>query len=131
MSDLERAVYELAEVGALDAAHAVLYARPIGKLARAGLLTKTLEGVYEAVRAATDTRPPRATIAPRPVSMAPAAKTEPAPPPAPMETIVAKVPAEWVPVLDAMGPSRSEAIRRLLGKALMSASGARLRKTGS
>lgn len=123
MSDLERAVYELAEAGALDASHAALYARPIGKLARAGLLTRAADGSYLAVRAATDTRPAR------PGTVPPPAPTKPAAPP--METIVAKVPAEWIDVLDAQGTSRSEAIRALLGKALAHGSHARLKKAAS
>ncbi len=52
------------------------------------------------------------------------------PPGARMETIVAKVPEEWIVLLDQMGPSRSEAIRRLLGKALASASGQRKKAAG-
>ncbi len=127
MSDLERAVYALAEAGALDASHAVLYARPIGKLARAGLLTRAADGAYLAVRAATDTRPPRATIAP-PASVALIAPK--APPAPPMGTLVVRVPQEWLDVLDAMGPDRSTALRTVLGRALASASGSRMRKAG-
>ncbi len=123
MSDLERAVYELAEVGALDASHAALYARPIGKLARAGLLTRTPDGAYQAVRAATDTRPPRTTIAPAAVIQAP--------PKAPsMYPVQARIPQEWVDAIDAMGPDRSTTLRALLGRALANGSGAR-RKTGT
>lgn len=134
MSDLERAVYDLAEAGALDAAHAVLYPRPIGKLARAGLLERVeVDGVlvYRAVRAPTDTRPARTTIAPPTVTQAPPAPP-PAPAPDPMGTLVCRVPQAWIDTLDAMGfESRSEAARIMLGKALANASGARLRKTGA
>jgi len=132
MSDLERAVYELAEVGALDASHAALYARPIGKLARAGLLTRTPEGAYVAVRAATDTRPPRASIAPARVTQTPPPPVAPIVPKAPsMYPVQARIPAEWVEVIDAMGPDRSTTLRALLGRALANGSGARLRKTGA
>lgn len=121
MSDLERAVYDLADAGALDASHALLYARPIGRLARAGLLTKDAEtGAYRAVRAASDTRPPSRG------SVIPAAPPEPKPV---LGTLVCRVPEEWLEVLDAMGPSRSEAARVMLGRALANASGAR-RKVG-
>ncbi len=146
MSELERAVYDLAEAGALDAAHAVLYPRPIGKLVRAGLIERTEvmaeDGrpvtVFRAVRAPTDTRPPRSLT---PASVAPVAiaRTIPAPPPPvstpapdPMGTLVCRVPQAWIDTLDAMGfESRSEAARIMLGKALASGSGARLRKTGA
>ena len=131
MSDLERAVYELAEVGALDASHAALYARPIGKLARAGLLTRTPEGAYQAVRAATDTRPPRTTIAPAAVSQTPPPPRLPVAPKAPsMYPVQARVPQEWVDLIDAMGPDRSTTLRTLIGRALANGSGAR-RRTGT
>lgn len=124
MSDLERAVYELAEVGALDASHAVLYARPIGKLARAGLLSRAADGSYLAVRARTDTRPPRSTMVPGSTFPVPQSV---APTPPPMGTLVVRVPQEWLDMLDAMGPDRSTALRTVLGRALASGSGMRPR----
>lgn len=128
MSDLERVVYDLAEAGALDAAHAVLYPRPIGKLARAGLLHRREDGSYEAIRAQSDTRPPpRASERPPAVLATPTPKAPPAPKPDPMGTLVVRVPAEWLDVLDAMGPDRSQALRAVLGRALAAKSGERKR----
>ena len=128
ISDLERVVYDLAEAGALDAAHAILYPRPIGRLARAGLLRRREDGSYEAVRAKTDTRPPRASVAPP----APASVPPPAPVDVdPMAPLVVRVPQSWIDTLDAMGPDRSQALRRVLGRALAAVSGSRLRKVGS
>jgi len=119
MSDLERAVYELADIGALGPAQAPLYARSIGKLARAGLLRRREDGTFEAVRAATDKRPRPASVPPPALAgVPPLALKSP-----PMETLVCKIPAEWMDVLDAMGPNRSEAARVVLGRALKHASG--------
>jgi hypothetical protein len=139
MSDLERVVYDLAEAGALDAAHAVLYPRPIGRLVRAGLLVRDEHGGYRAVRAATDTRPPPARVTPPPFEQARLgpvgvpARAPSTPPPAPREaplvTLVVRVPQEWVDTLDGMGPDRSTAARALLRRALSSASGTRQRVT--
>lgn len=129
MSDLERAVYDLAEAGALDASHAVLYARSIGKLGRAGLLTKDDAGVYRAVRAASDTRPPKPGTMPPPAPQKPVAPA--APPAPPMGTLVVRVPQDWLDILDAMGPDRSTALRTVLGRALAAGSGSRMRKAGT
>jgi hypothetical protein len=45
-----------------------------------------------------------------------------------MGTLVVRVPQEWLDLLDSMGPDRSAALRTVLGRALASASGARMRK---
>lgn len=105
MSDLERAVYDLAAADRLTAAHSRLYARPIGKLARAGLLRRKPDGGYEAVKG--DALQPEAAPAPT------------------MVAIWSRVPEEWLPALDAAGPDRSTAIRTLLGRALAAGSGLR------
>jgi hypothetical protein len=122
MSELERAVYDLADAGALDAAHAPLYARAIGRLAARGLITRDEHGVYRAVRAATDTRPPRAATVPPPKpSEPPTEESEP------VGILVVRVPQSWLDVLDARGPSRSAATRAILGRALAAGSGQRKR----
>lgn len=105
MSDLERAVYDLAAADKLTAAHSRLYSRPIGKLARAGLLRRRPDGGYEAVKGG-------------------ALQPEAAPAPV-MVAIWSRVPEEWLPAIDAVGPDRSTAIRALLGKALAAGSGLR------
>jgi hypothetical protein len=98
MSDLERAIYDLAEAGLLDATRARLYTRPVGKLLRAvpPLLRPKAGGGYEAVR--TDT-------------MAPPAPEE-------MVTVSVRVPAHVAAALEGMGPTKSEAARAILGRAL-------------
>ena len=103
MSDLERAVYDMAEAGILDAVRARLYTRPIGKLERAGLLAPRKGGGWEAVK--TGTMPPPAVD--------------------PLVSLVTRVPQSWVDTLDAMGPNRSEAARTVLGKGLAAGSGLR------
>jgi len=118
----ERAVYELAEHGALDAAHAALYRRPISALARMGLLTRTEDGGYEAVRAATDKRPTLAPTSARRTSEPPPPST---PKPEPLETLVVRVPPAWLEALEAQGPNKSEAARQILGRALAAKSGSR------
>jgi hypothetical protein len=106
MSDLERAVYDMAEAGILDTTRARLYPRPIGKLERAGLLRRSADGQrWEAVR--TGTMPP------------------PAETPDPLVSLVTRVPQSWVDTLDAMGPTRSEAARMVIGKGLAAGSGLR------
>ncbi len=118
----ERAVYELAERGAIGAAHAALYRRPLSALARAGLVRRLDSGAYEAIRAPSDTRPP-------PASEPPARTSTPPPPalprPEPMQTLVVRVPTELLEVLDSIGPNRSEAARAVLKRAL----GSGVRKT--
>jgi len=111
-----RAVYELVDSGAIGAAHAALYRRPLAELANAGLVRRLDDGAYVAIRAAGDKRP----------SVAPARASAPPPPKAtPLETLVVRVPPEWLAALDAIGPNRSEAARAIIGKALARASGTR------
>lgn len=112
----ERAVYELVERGAIDAAHAGLYRRPLLALARAGLVRREDDGAYTAIQAKTDKR------ASTPPPAAP-------PPPAsePMQTLVVRVPAAMLEALDAIGPTRSEAARVVLARALAARSGQRIR----
>jgi len=119
----ERAVYELAERGAIGAAHAALYRRPLAALARAGLVRRLDSGAYEAIRAPSDTRPPPpASEPPQAPSVPPAPRVEP------MQTLVVRVPVELLEVLDALGPNRSEAARAVLRRAL--GSGVRKARTG-
>jgi hypothetical protein len=51
------------------------------------------------------------------------AVSEPPPAPDAMVTLVCRIPQAWLDTLDAMGPTRSEAARRMLGKALAQGSG--------
>jgi hypothetical protein len=107
----ERAVYELVERGAIDAAHAALYRRPLIALHKHGLVKRLESGAYEAIRASTE--------------RAAHAETMPAPPPPsstpevePMATLVVRVPAHIIATLDEIGPSRSKAARAVLTRAL-------------
>jgi hypothetical protein len=111
----ERAVYDLVERGAIDASHAGLYRRPLAALARVGLVRRLDSGAYQAIRAASDTRPPPASETPpaRAPSEPPASTREP-----PMQTLVVRVPVELLEVLDTLGPNRSEAARAVLRRAL-------------
>lgn len=118
----DRAVYELVERGAIDAAHAGLYRRNLLALARHGLVRRLDNGSYAAIRAATDTRPPEAP--------APVTTVSSVPPPPEVEalvTLVVRVPQEVIDMLDAIGPSRSKAARaifaRTLGSGMRKASG--------
>lgn len=56
-----------------------------------------------------------------------------APNPDELVTLVCRVPRSWVDTLDAMGPNRSEAARKMLGKAMSASSGTRraVRDTGT
>jgi hypothetical protein len=116
----ERAVYELVERGAIDAAHAGLYRRPLLALARAGLVRRDDDGAYTAVQAKGDKRastpPPAAPVSVPPPPEAP-----------PMQTLVVRVPVAMLEALDAMGPTRSEAARLVLARALAARSGQRMR----
>jgi hypothetical protein len=96
MSESERILYDLAETGALDAIKARLYPRPVLKLMRAGLLKGRKDGGYDAVRTGSIT------------------------PPAPEEmvTVSVRVPAHVAQALEGLGPTRSEAARAILGRAL-------------
>jgi len=120
-----RAVYHLVSTGQMTPWIVGMYRRQLGALAAAGAITRDAEGAYHArplseapVRRTTP--PPKSTPAP----VAAPAEVHP-----PMGTLVCKVPQEWIDILDAMGPTRSEAARTMLGRALASGSGARLRKT--
>ena len=128
MSELERAVYDLADSGALDAKHTPLYARTVGRLVARGLLVRAPDGAVRAVRAATDTRPPRAgSVHPPalPREEPPASVAPPAPPAEPQGILVVRVPQSWLDALDARGESRSAAVRAILGRALAAGSGSR------
>jgi hypothetical protein len=119
----ERAVYHLVEAGQVTAATAGLYRRELRALAGHGLVTRTDDGGFAAVLVAGEPAP-RATPAPsrppsRPYHEPPAHK------PVPMQTLVARVPAEWLDMLDARGPDRSTALREVLGRALAAGSGLR------
>jgi hypothetical protein len=129
MSELERAVYDLADAGALDAQHTPLYARAIGRLVARGLVVRGPDGTVRAVRAATDTRPPRAGSVHPPAlpREEPAPSVPPEPAPEPQGVLVVRVPQSWLDLLDSRGESRSAAVRAILGRALAAGSGARRR----
>jgi hypothetical protein len=107
LTPADRAVYHLAERGGLDAAHAALYRRQLSNLARHGLVTRMPDGAYLVV--------PSRTHMP---SEPPPAPSEP-----PMATLVVRVPQAWLDELDAHGPTRSEALRAVLGPAVKSLAG--------
>jgi hypothetical protein len=113
-----RAVYELVDAGAIGPQHAALYRRPLAELMAAGCVRRLESGAYESVRAATDKRPSSAP---------PARSTQPPPEPKPepLETLVVRVPPAWHAALEAIGPSKSEAARAILGRALARGSGTR------
>lgn len=118
-----RAVYHLVSTGQMTVHVVPLYKRQLNHLADMGVIRRREDGAYEvidgdAVKGAS-TPPPKRPSAP---PAAPEPKAEP------MGTLVARVPQAWIDLLDSMGPTRSEAARVLLGKALAHASGARLRK---
>lgn len=121
----DRAVYELVDRGAIDAAHAGLYRRSLLRLANRGLIRRLESGAYASVRAETDTRPAHApTIpAPPPPTVAPPSS---APEAEPMATLVVRVPQHIIDTLDAIGPSRSKAARAVIARAL----GSGMRKAG-
>ena len=129
MSELERAVYDLADAGALGPKQTPLYARAIGRLVARGLLVRGPDGSVRAVRAATDTRPPRAGSVHPPAlpREEPAPAPEPEPPAEPQGVLVVRVPQAWLDLLDSRGESRSAAVRAILGRALAASSGARRR----
>lgn len=106
----ERAVYHLVEAGGVGPTHAALYRRQLGALARVGLVTRADDGAYRVVPASV---PPPAPEAPGQSR--------------PWATLVVRVPQAWIDVLDDKGPSRSEALRAVLGKALASQSGSHRR----
>ncbi len=125
LSELERAVYALADAGAIDARTAPLYQRALGRLAALKLITRHEDGTYRAVRAATDRRPTLPPALPREEP-----KSEPPPAAEPVEpqgVLVVRVPQAWLDALDARGESRSAATREILGRALASGSGSRRR----
>lgn len=113
----DRAVYELVERGAIDAAHAGLYRRSLLRLANRGLVRRLETGAYQAIRAATDTRPPLAN-AHVPTIPAPPPPSAPAPESEAMVTLVCRVPQHILDTLDSIGPSRSKAARAVLDRAL-------------
>lgn len=132
MSELERAVYDLVDAGAVDAKHTPLYARTIGRLVARGLVVRGPDGSVRAVRAATDTRPPRMSVPPipreEPAPSVPPPAPRPSEPPAERQGIlVVRVPQSWLDALDARGESRSAAVRTILGRALAAGSGQRRR----
>lgn len=125
MSEYDRAVYDLVDVGAVGPAQAPLYRRALGKLHARGLITKTESGEWRTVRAPTDRRGP--------ASIAPPAAATPAPPQEPERephgVLVVRVPQSWLDTLDSRGESRSAVVRAILGRALAAGSGTR--KTGT
>lgn len=102
----ERAVYELIESGRFTAAHAALYRRPVAALANAGLVRRTEDGAYVPVHAVTHAQ----TIPSPPPESKPASE--------PSGTLVVRVPQRILDALDAIGPTRSEATRSVLNRAL-------------
>lgn len=106
-----------------------LYKRQLNHLAELGVVQRREDGAYVVIAGDAlqdpSTPPPKRPSAPPPKSSPPPA---PEPKAEPMGTLVARVPQAWIDLLDSMGPTRSEAARVLLGKALAHASGARLRK---
>jgi hypothetical protein len=129
----ERAVYHLVEAGRVTVYTCGMYRRELRALAEHGLVQRTDDGGWAPIlvqgQPAPKTTPPPRDVAidvalppVRQPTMLPSAPPVHGPP---MNTLVARVPQEWLDVLDAMGPTRSEALRAVLGKALAARSGSR------
>ncbi len=113
LGNAERAVYHLVEAGGIDVRHAALYRRELGALFAHGLVKREHDGAYAVVPALGM----RAPTLPPPDRLRPPAPIAPPRPP-PMETLVVRVPAEWIAELDARGPDRSRALRTALAAGL-------------
>lgn len=99
--ELERAVYGLLEYGPMTPEKSVLYKKPLAAMVAEKLVRRTPEGGHE-------------LVSPSPVASAvKAALKKPV-----MVTLTARVPAALLQRLDAVGPSRSEALRSILEQAL-------------
>lgn len=134
LSAADRAVYHFVETGQCDAAHAALYKRQLSALRRAGLVLPRADGSWAPVPPRTDPPPPpaaestpaRRTGTATPVSNRIPSVPPPSPPPAPqataLETLVARVPPEWLEAIDGLrgGRTRSDVVRELLEDALTS-----------
>lgn len=120
----ERAVYHLVEAGQVTPTTAGLYRRELRALGAHGLVTRTEDGGFAAVLVQGEPRPkstpPPSAPPSRPYHEPPRAVRS-----APMSTLVARVPQEWLDLLDARGPDRSTALREVLGRALAAGSGIR------
>jgi hypothetical protein len=96
-----RAVYHLVSSGQMHPHVVPLYRRQLSHLADAGVIKRTPEGAYEII--------PGDALTP----------SSPPPPPAEeMVTVSVRVPVAVAQALEAMGPTRSEAARAILGRAL-------------
>lgn len=104
--DFERAVYALLEHEPMTPEKSVLYKKPLAALVAEKLVRRTPEGGHE-------------LVAPSNVG---AAVTRALKKPV-MVTLTARVPASLLQRLDAVGPSRSEALRSILESALASTGG--------
>jgi hypothetical protein len=109
MGQADRLVYEMIGKGQIDRRHGVLYRRQLIALSNAGLVRLGPSGIYE--------HTPREELPTSPEAV-------------PMGTLTVRVPQDVLDALDAIGPSRSDAARIVLGRGLAGMSGVSKRRTG-
>ena len=117
LGQAERAVYMMLEAGPLTPERSALFIRTLRSLVSAKIARRNHDGSHELVTQATPPINNRRTEPPEPISPA-----EPE-----LITVSARLPVEYVEMLDRMGGTRSEALREILKRA--SGSGTR-RRTG-